>query len=62
MPEVSKDDDPDVRLAVLEHRVKAIESELSSVKAWGFKAALGVLGTIVLTYWDKFQSLLKAAK
>lgn len=49
----------ETEIALLKLRVETIESELKAVKAWGFKAALGVLGAIALNYWDRFQVLLR---
>jgi hypothetical protein len=50
----------ETKLALLNHRVKAIEDKLKSVESWGIKAALGLIGTLVLTYWDRIQQALKA--
>ena len=55
------DESHETEIALLKHRVKELEDELSAMKGWGFKAAAGLIGTLVMTYWDKFQSLLKVA-
>lgn len=49
----------ETEIALLKLRVETIESELKAVKAWGFKAAIGVIGTVALSYWDKLQVLLR---
>lgn len=55
------DDSQETKLALLDHRVKAIEDKLKSVESWGVKAAIGLIGTLVLTYWDRIQHVLKAS-
>lgn len=52
----------ETEIALLKLRVDTIEGELKAVKAWGFKAALGVLGTVALTYWDKLHMLFRLDK
>lgn len=49
----------ETEIALLKLRVDQIEGELKAVKSWGFKAAIGVLGTIALTYWDRLHVLLR---
>jgi hypothetical protein len=61
MLEAMTDESPETEIALLKHRVAAIEDEMKAVKGWGFKAAVSLIGALAMTYWDKIQHVLKAS-